>query len=85
MRARVAVVFATALVVALALFRAPAAFAQERDPNEGEPKHEIRELKNRLHHTDDPSKQNHLESKIEALQGVRTGKFPGGTVIWNWR
>jgi hypothetical protein len=56
----------------LTLLQAPI-LAQGQDPNEGEPKHEIRELKNRLHHTDDPSKQNHIEGRIDVLQGVLAG------------
>jgi hypothetical protein len=60
-------------VMTFASLQAPAAFAQEqqRDPNEGEPKHEINELQNRLHQTDDPSKENHLEGTIDALQEER--------------
>jgi hypothetical protein len=55
----------------LVSLQTPAAFAQERNPNEGEPKHEINELQNKLHHTVDPSKENHLEGKIDALQDQR--------------
>ncbi len=61
------------------LVQAPAAWAYQRgdevDPNEGEPKHEINELQNRLHHTDDPSKENHIEGKIDALQEQRLESF----------
>lgn len=52
MRTRVALVFAAPLVMVLTSLQAPVAFAQEqRDPNEGEPKHEINERQNRLHRT----------------------------------
>lgn len=44
---------------------------QQRDLSEGEPKHEINELQNWLHHTDDPSKDNHTEGKIDAFQEPR--------------
>jgi hypothetical protein len=55
----------------LASFQAPAWASprgDEADANEGEPKHEINELQNRLRLTDDPSKQNHLEGKIDVFQ-----------------
>ena len=80
MRARLSIMLVTALVMVLASLLSPAAFAQEedgkqqnqqRDPNEGEPKHEINELQNRLQQTDDESKQNHIEGKIDALQEQR--------------
>ncbi|MDP8971931.1 MAG: hypothetical protein M3N45_01855 [Actinomycetota bacterium] len=79
MRARLSVMLVTAFVMLLASFQAPAAWAYPRgdevDPNEGEPKHEINELQNRLHHTDDPSKENHIEGKIDTLQEQRLESF----------
>lgn len=73
MRARAVIVFVSALVMVVV---APvAAIAQEKErgqgPNEGEPKHEINELQNRLHQTEDKSKENHLERKIDNLQELR--------------
>lgn len=70
---------------------APVAFAQDerqqRDPNEGEPKHEINELQNRLHETEDESKQNHLEGEIDALEdqrlsGLQAGFDENGCQLW---
>lgn len=70
MRARLSVLLVTALVMVVTSLLTPVAFAQnqQRDPNEGEPKHEINELQNRLHQTEDRSKENHLENRIDALQ-----------------
>ncbi len=84
MRARLSVLLVTTFVMVLTSFQVPVAFAQEqqnqqRDPNEGEPKHEINELQNRLHHTDNPSKENHLEGKIDALQDQRQDKVQFGS------
>lgn len=61
--------------LAMLLATTSPAMAQEDAgaPNEGEPKHEINELQNKLHHTDAPSKE------------LRPGEWSGGTVIWNWR
>jgi len=69
-----------ALVMVLASFQAPA-FAQERDPNEGEPKHEINELQNWLHHTEDESKQNYIEDKIDALQEQLQEELQSGITV----
>ena len=81
MKSRVSVMLFAALVMVVASFQVPA-FAQEdgeqRDPNEGEPKHEINELQNRLHQTEDKSKQNHLEGKIDALQEQRVEGLQAG-------
>ncbi len=76
MRARLSVMLVTTLVMVTTSLLTPVAFAQEqnqqRDPNEGEPKHEINELQNRLHHTEDESKHNHIEGRIDALEDQRS-------------
>jgi hypothetical protein len=86
MRARLSVMLFAALVTAMTSLLSPVALAQEqqqqqRDPNEGQPKHEINELQNRLHQTEDKSKENHLENRIDALQdnlqGVQAGANAG--------
>jgi hypothetical protein len=50
-----------ALITLVTSLQAPAVFAQEqnqqRDPNEGQPKHAINELQNRLHQTEDKNKE----------------------------
>ena len=77
MRARLSVMLVASLVMVMTTLLAPVAFAQEqqqnqqRDCNEGEPKYEINELQNRLHYTDDSSKENHIEGKIDALRELR--------------
>jgi hypothetical protein len=82
--AKVSIMFVTALVTLVTSLQVPAAFAQEedhlqqRDPNEGQPKHEINELQNKLHHTEDQSKQNHIEGRIDTLQDVQAGGGNGG-------
>ncbi len=79
MRAGLSVLLVTALVMVVTSLLTPVAFAkdQQRDPNEGEPKHEINELQNRLHQTEDRSKQKRLEGKIDALQELRQDcEFP---------
>jgi hypothetical protein len=64
----------TVLLTALAMLLAtasPTVAQDRRDPDEGEPRHAINELQNKLHHTDDPSKRNHLEGKIDTLPKTR--------------
>ncbi len=85
-RVRLSVLLVTTFVVVLASFQAPAAWAYPRgdqeDPNEEESKHEINELQNRLHHTEDESKQNHLGGKLDELQQRNEGDGFGITTVW---
>jgi hypothetical protein len=69
---RITLMFFLTSVVVLTLLAFPAwAKKGHYHLNEGEPKHEINELQNKLHRTDDPSKRNHIEGKIDALQDRR--------------
>ena len=70
MRAKLPVMFVAAFLIVLVSLQTPVG-AQERDPNEGEPKHEINELQNRLHHTEDESKRNNIEDRIDNFQEQR--------------
>ena len=74
-KSSILVMLFAAVVMVVASLQTPAALAQDerqqRGPNEGEPKHEINEIQNRLHQTENNSKQEHREGKIDALQELR--------------